>query len=74
MKRTLSFHATDDGSLLLTEPTLAFRVTFECERDAATLSVAVGRRVRIDLLDDAGHLLDSRYYDAQQDPAADSGH
>lgn len=62
MRRTLSFRAVDDDSLLLEEHTLAFRLTPGCERGAGELGVAAGSRVRVELLDDGGHLLDSRSY------------
>lgn len=64
MQRTLCFRAADDNSLLLEEYTLAFRLTPECERGAAGIGVSSGTRVRVELLDDGGHLLDSRTYRA----------
>ena len=64
MQRTLCHRATDDDSLLRQEQTLAFRLTPGCERDAAELGVATGTPVRVELLDDGGHLLDSRTYRA----------
>lgn len=62
MQRTLCHRAADDDSLLRQEHTLAFRLTPGCERDAAELGVSAGARVRVELLDDGGHLLDSRTY------------
>lgn len=62
MQRTLSYRATDDGSLLLEEHTVVFRLTSQCERGAAELGVSAGRQVRLELLDDGGHLLDSLTY------------
>jgi hypothetical protein len=62
MQHTLRFAACDDGSVLLEEPTLAYGLACGYERGAAELGVAVGRRVRMELLDDAGRLLDWRTY------------
>jgi hypothetical protein len=62
MQRTLSYRATDDGSLLLEEHTVVFRLTPQRERGAAELGVSAGRKVRLELLDDGGHLLDSLTY------------
>jgi hypothetical protein len=62
MQRTVCFRASDKASVLLEEHTLAFRLTPGCERGAAELGVCAGSRVRMELLDDAGHLLDSRTY------------
>jgi hypothetical protein len=62
MQRTMCYRASDNGGLLLEEHTLAFRLTPSCERGAAVLGVSAGTRVRVELLDDAGHLLDSRIY------------
>jgi hypothetical protein len=62
VQRTVCFRAADDGSLLREELTLAFRLTPGCERGAGELSVPAGTRVRVELLDDGGHLLDSRTY------------
>ena len=61
MQRTVRFRA-DNGDLLLEENTFAFRLAPACERGAADLGVCAGSRVRVELLDDAGHLLDSRIY------------
>jgi hypothetical protein len=44
------------------EHTFAFRLTPACERSAGQLGVLAGRRVRVELLDDGGHLLDSLIY------------
>lgn len=62
MQRTVCFRASDNDNLLREENTLAFRLTPGCERAAGELGVSAGRRVRMELLDDAGHLLDSRTY------------
>ena len=64
MRRRLCHRAADDDRLLRAEDTLAFRLTPACERGAAELGVSCGIRVRVELLDDAGHLLDSRIYRA----------
>lgn len=62
MQRTVSFRTCDNDSVLLKEHTLAFRLTPACERGAGQLGVLAGSRVRVELLDDGGHLLDSRIY------------
>ncbi len=62
MQRTVRFRACDNDILLLKEHTLAFRLTPACERGAGELGVPAGSRVRVELLDDGGHLLDSRTY------------
>jgi hypothetical protein len=62
VQRTVCFRACDNDSLLLKEDTLAFRLTPGCERGTGELGVSAGRRVRVELLDDGGHLLDSRIY------------
>jgi hypothetical protein len=62
LQRTVSFRACDNDSLLMQEHTFAFRLTPACERSAGQLGVLAGRRVRIELLDDGGHLLDSLIY------------
>jgi hypothetical protein len=62
MKRNLSYRTTDDGQLLLEEPTVVFRLTPRCERRPAELGVPAGKRVRVELRDDGGHLLDSLTY------------
>jgi hypothetical protein len=64
VQRTVCFRTADNNSLLLEEDTLAFRLTPEYERGAAGLGVPSGREVRVELLDDGGHLLDSRTYRA----------
>ena len=61
MRRTVCYRASD-GGLLLEEHTLAFRLTPASERGAAELGVSTDSRVRVELLDDGGHLLDSRSY------------
>jgi hypothetical protein len=62
MQRTLSYRTTDDGRLLLEEHTVVFRLTPQYERGAAELGVPAGQQVRLELLDDGGHLLDSLTY------------
>jgi hypothetical protein len=62
MHRTLRFRTCDNDSLLLEEHTVAFHLTPDCERGAGELGASAGTRVRIELLDDGGHLLDSRTY------------
>ena len=68
MRRTVRFRAADDGNhdnLLGEEDTLAFRLTPGYEHAATQLGVCSGTRVRIELVDDGGHLLDSRIYHAE---------
>jgi len=62
MRHTLRVLACDDGSVLLEEQTLAYGLSSGYEPGAAELGVLAGRRVRMELLDDAGHLLDWRTY------------
>src|SRR5687768_7112658 len=62
MERFLSHHTADDGRLLLEESTAAFRLNPRHERHAVELGVPVGQRVRVELRDDGGHLLDSLTY------------
>jgi hypothetical protein len=62
VQRTMRFRACDNDSILLAEHTLAFRLTPGCERGADELGVPPGEPVRVELLDDGGHLLDSRTY------------
>lgn len=62
MRHTLRFRSGEDGRLLLEEPTLAYGLACGYERGATELGVAVGRRVRMELLDDTGRLLDWRTY------------
>lgn len=62
MQHTLRFRACDDGSVLLEEHTLAYGLVSGYERCAAELGVSAGRQVRMELLDDAGRLLDWRTY------------
>jgi len=62
MQRTLSYRTSDDRSLLLDERTVVFRLTPQCERGAAELGVSAGRQVRVELLDEGGHLLDALTY------------
>lgn len=56
--RHMRHFLTDDGQVLLEEHTLAYGD----ESDATELAISVGRRVRVELLDDGGHLLDGRTY------------
>jgi hypothetical protein len=58
MQHILRFGTGDDGRVLFEEPTLAYGLVCGYERGAAELGVPAGRRVRMELLDDAGHLLD----------------
>jgi hypothetical protein len=62
MQHILRFRSGDNGSVLLEEPTLAYGLACGYERGAAELGVAVGRWVRMELLDDTGRLLDWRTY------------
>jgi hypothetical protein len=63
MWRTPSYRTTDDGRLRVEEHAVVFRLTPQRERGAADLGVPAGRQVRLELLDDGGHLLDSLAYD-----------
>jgi hypothetical protein len=62
MQRTVCYRASDNDSLLMEEHTRAFRLTPACQRRDEELGVSAGSRVRVELLDDGGHLLDSRTY------------
>jgi hypothetical protein len=62
MSRTMTYRTTEKPSLLLDEDTVAFRLTQQCERSAAQLGVPAGTRVRVELLNDGGHLLDFLNY------------
>jgi hypothetical protein len=62
MERFLSCRTADDGRLLMEEPTAAFRLTPRDERRPAELGVSAGQRVRMELRDDGGHLLDALTY------------
>jgi len=68
MQRTMSYRTSDDGGLLLDERTIAFRLTSQYERGATELGVTAGRQVRVELLDDSGHLLDSLTYIVGRQP------
>lgn len=70
MERFLSYRTSDDGRLLMEESTASFRLTARDERCPAALGVSAGQRVRVELRDDGGHLLDALTYVAT--PAADS--
>lgn len=67
MQRTLSYRTSDDDRLLREEHTAAFRLTPLCERQPEALGVPAGKQVRVELLDDGGHLLDSLTYVAATD-------
>jgi hypothetical protein len=62
MRHTQHFLADDDGRVLLEEDTFAYGLAYGYERSAAQLGVPAGRQVRVELLDDGGHLLDRRTY------------
>ncbi|HEV8555565.1 MAG TPA: hypothetical protein VGR06_04105 [Actinophytocola sp.] len=66
MQHILRFAASDNGSVLREEPTLAYGLACGYERGAAELGVGVGRQVRMELLDDTGRLLDWRTYPATE--------
>jgi hypothetical protein len=60
MQHTLRFR--DDDTVLLEEHTLAYGLACGYERGATELGVPAGRQMRMELLDDAGQLLDWRTY------------
>jgi hypothetical protein len=62
MRHTLHFLTDDDGRVLLEEDTLAYGLAYGYERSATVLGVPAGTQVRVELLDDGGHLLDRRTY------------
>lgn len=62
MARSLTYRTAEKGNLLLDEHTFAFRLTQQCERNAVQLGVPAGTRVRVELLNDGGHLLDFLNY------------
>ncbi len=62
MQHTLRFRSGHDGRVLLEESSLAYGLACGYEPGATELGVAVGRRVRMELLDGAGRLLDWRTY------------
>lgn len=62
MQRTLSYRTYDEGQLLLDEHTVVFRLPPQYQRGATDLGIPAGERVRVELLDDGGHLLDSLTY------------
>jgi hypothetical protein len=62
MLRTLRFRTSDDERILVESDTLAYRLHAGYELHATKLGVAAGTKVRIELLDDSDHLLDSRTY------------
>ncbi len=62
MQRTVSYRSVDDDRLLSEQRSVAFRLTSEYERGAAELGVPAGTRVRVELRDGGGHLLDSLTY------------
>jgi hypothetical protein len=54
----LCYLAVDESSVLLEEHTDVFQLTTKCERSAEELGVSAGRRTRVELRNDGGHLLD----------------
>jgi hypothetical protein len=62
IERFLSYRAADDGRLLLEEATAIFRLSPRHELPPGELGVPAGQRVRVELRDDGGHLLDSLTY------------
>ena len=62
MRRTVAHRNADDGRLLLEEQTFVFRLSEDAARRPADLGVSAGTDVRVELLDDSGHLLDSMTY------------
>jgi hypothetical protein len=62
MQHTLRFLSGDNGHVLLEETTLAYGLMSGYERGTAALGLPAGRQVRVELLDDTGHLLDWRTY------------
>lgn len=65
MWRTLSFRTADDGAVLVEEPTVVLHLNPQCERSAGQLGISAGRKVRAELRDDGGHLLDYWSYHAE---------
>jgi hypothetical protein len=75
MERTLSYWTHDDDRLLMEEPTTAFRLTLRGEQGQEELGVTAGRRVRVELRDDSGHLLDFLTYEVlPAEPGRALGH
>ena len=62
MQHTLRFQTCDDGRTLIEEPTIAYGLACGYERSARELGIPTGQRVRMELLDDTGRLLDWRIY------------
>ena len=62
MRHTLHFLKDGDRNVLFEEHTLAYGLASGYERSAGQLGVPAGTRMRVELLDDAGHLLDWRTY------------
>ena len=62
MQHTLRFQACDDGRVLIEEHTIAYGLACGYERSARELGVPAGQRVRMELLDDTGRLLDRWIY------------
>ena len=62
MRHTLRFRACDDECILREELTLAYGLVSGYEPCAAELGVIAGSRVRMELLDGTGHLMDWRTY------------
>lgn len=65
MRRILTFRTADDGAVLVEESTVAFHLNPQCERSAGQLGISAGRKVRAELRDDGGHLLDYWNYHAE---------
>lgn len=61
MQHTLRFR--DEDTVLFEEHTLAYGLVCGYERGATDLGVPAGRQVRMELLDDTGHLIDCRTYE-----------
>lgn len=66
MHHTLRFVACDDDTVLLEEQTIAYGMASGYERSAEELRVPPGSRVRVELLDHLGHLMDWRTYLASE--------
>lgn len=62
MRHALHYLTDDDRRVLLEEHTVAYGLAPGYERSATELGVPAGTQVRVELLDDGGHLLDRRTY------------
>lgn len=62
MQHRLRFLSGDDGRVLREETTLVYGLASGYERGPAALGLPAGRQVRVELLDEAGRLLDWRTY------------